>query len=114
MKSKTRNRANAQIDFTAKDHRWVQEQIERRAYGLWQARGCPERDSLRDWLCAEREVLGQFCLACEQRFSVRSTTRPEREVKATWSKPQTAIPNPWTNIQTYKPDVETTTPATRL
>lgn len=32
--------------------------IARRAYELWQARGCPEGDALRDWLEAERALTG--------------------------------------------------------
>ena len=31
--------------------------IARRAYGRWQARGCPEGDDRRDWFEAEQEVL---------------------------------------------------------
>lgn len=109
MKSKAQNQANAWIDFTAEDHMWAQEQIERRAYRLRQARGCPERDALSDWIRAEREVLAQFCLACEQRLSVRSPLRPGREVKATRSRLRTTILNACESIQAFKPNVEATT-----
>lgn len=37
----------------------VQQAISDLAYGLWQARGCPEGSSEIDWLEAERQVLGK-------------------------------------------------------
>ncbi len=33
-----------------------QEQIARRAYEIWQARGCPDGDGSEDWRTAEREL----------------------------------------------------------
>jgi hypothetical protein len=43
--------------FTTDDHLRVQQQIEKRAYEIWQAR-CPQQDTaLDDWVRAEHEVL---------------------------------------------------------
>jgi hypothetical protein len=36
---------------------YPQEDIARLAYFYWQQRGCPEGDSMKDWLRAENEVL---------------------------------------------------------
>jgi hypothetical protein len=33
-----------------------QEEIARRAYEIWQARGCPAGDGSEDWRAAEREL----------------------------------------------------------
>jgi hypothetical protein len=33
-----------------------QEEIARRAYEIWQARGCPAGDGNEDWRAAEREL----------------------------------------------------------
>jgi len=35
----------------------VRAAVERRAYGLWEARGRPVGDHLSDWLAAEEEVI---------------------------------------------------------
>jgi hypothetical protein len=35
-----------------------QEEIARRAYEIWQARGCPASDGSEDWQAAEAELLG--------------------------------------------------------
>ena len=34
-----------------------QEEIARRAYEIWQARGCPPGDGRQDWQAAETELL---------------------------------------------------------
>lgn len=36
------------------------EQIARRAYELWVARGCPEGDGSEDWEAAEAELRGEL------------------------------------------------------
>ena len=61
-RSVTQYRTAARSDITAADHLWIQHQIERQAYQLWNVRGCPASDGLNDWLRAEREVLARFCL----------------------------------------------------
>ncbi len=114
MSSKIQNQADAWLGFAAKDHLWVQQQIDRRAYLLWLAGGCLDGKGLNDWLRAEREVLVEFCLAREQRFSVRSNSRPERKIKATRSTLSKAILNTRENFQARKPNVETMTPANSL
>jgi hypothetical protein len=35
-----------------------QDEIARRAYEIWQARGCPSGDGGEDWRAAEAELLG--------------------------------------------------------
>ena len=40
-----------------KDREVTQEQIARRAYEIWQSRGCPEGDGSEDWQAAEAEFL---------------------------------------------------------
>ena len=35
-----------------------QDEIARRAYEIWQARGCPPGDGNEDWQAAEAELLG--------------------------------------------------------
>lgn len=35
------------------------EEIERRAYELWQARGCPPGDGSEDWEAARSELIAQ-------------------------------------------------------
>ena len=73
--------------FTVNDHLGVQHQIERRAYELWRAKGCPEESALSDWLRAEREVLEQFVLA----YNARHLTRREASQPAPRVKPP--LPN---------------------
>jgi hypothetical protein len=34
-----------------------QEEIARRAYEIWQSRGCPEGDGAEDWQAAETELI---------------------------------------------------------
>ncbi len=34
-----------------------QEEIARRAYEIWQARGCPDGDGSQDWKAAEAELV---------------------------------------------------------
>jgi hypothetical protein len=34
-----------------------EEEIARRAYELWQSRGCPEGDGTEDWQAAETELI---------------------------------------------------------
>jgi hypothetical protein len=36
----------------------TQDDIARRAYEIWQARGCPPGDGSEDWQAAEAELLG--------------------------------------------------------
>jgi hypothetical protein len=43
-----------------------EEEIARRAYELWQARGCPPGDGSEDWIAAERELV-------ERRYSRNGT-----------------------------------------
>jgi hypothetical protein len=38
--------------------RYTHEEIQARAYELWQQRGCPEGSPEVDWLAAEKEILG--------------------------------------------------------
>jgi hypothetical protein len=35
-----------------------QEDIARRAYEIWQSRGCPDGDGSEDWKAAEAELMG--------------------------------------------------------
>lgn len=111
MSCKIQNRADVRTGFTAKDDLWIQQQIDRRACPLWLAAGCLGGNGPNDWLRAKREVLAEFCLAREQRFSVRSTSRPERKIKATRSTLPKVILNTRENFQARKPIVETTTTA---
>ncbi len=48
---------NAQIVPT--DASSIEEEIRRRAYGLWEERGRPDGTPDEDWLRAERELLSQ-------------------------------------------------------
>ena len=34
-----------------------QDEISRRAYAIWQSRGCPAGDGAEDWQAAERELM---------------------------------------------------------
>ena len=43
--------------FTIDDHLRVQQQIEKRAYAIWQARSRQQDTALDDWVRAEHEVL---------------------------------------------------------
>jgi hypothetical protein len=113
-RSKIQHHAQVWIDFAAEDHLWVHQETERRAYLLWLAEGCPEGNSLSDWLRAEHETLMQFFLAYEQRIPTRWISRPERIGKAIRSKPGTAILTTPANIGAGNPDVKTTTPVHRL
>jgi hypothetical protein len=36
-----------------------QEEIARRAYEIWQARGCPPGDGSQDWQSAERQLIAE-------------------------------------------------------
>jgi hypothetical protein len=36
----------------------TQEEIARRAYEIWQSRGCPQGDGSDDWQAAEAELIG--------------------------------------------------------
>jgi hypothetical protein len=38
-------------------HSVSDDQIARRAYEIWQARGCPQGDGSADWLAAKEELL---------------------------------------------------------
>jgi hypothetical protein len=110
MRIEFQDQARSWIDFTAEDHLRVQQQIERRPYGLWVAEGCPEGSSLRNWLRAEREVLTQFCAAYDRHIPTRCTSRPGRNINVTRPKPRTANLNPRANVQARNPDPRTTTP----
>ncbi len=76
MKGATRSQAIARGGFTILDHLFVQMGIERRAYTLWQSGGCRADTALSDWLCAEREVLTEFCRAHERHRRVHPFRRP--------------------------------------
>ena len=52
------------------------EEIQRRAYSLWQQRGCPQGSSECDWLLAEKE----FALADELQTRAREAG-PKRVVR---------------------------------
>jgi len=43
--------------FTIDDHLRVQQQIEKRAYEIWQTRSRQQDSALDDWVRAEHEVL---------------------------------------------------------
>ncbi len=47
--------------ITLKDHLWVHQRTEERAYAIWVSSGCRSGTALRDWLQAEYEVLLEFC-----------------------------------------------------
>lgn len=114
MSCKVQNRADVRTGFTAKDHLWIQPQIDRSACSLWLAAGFLGGNGPNDWLRAEREVLTEFCLVREKRFSVRSASRPERKIKATRSTLPKLIPNTRENFQARKPNGETMAPANSL
>jgi hypothetical protein len=44
--------------MTTTQRKIQQEEIARRAYEIWQARGCPASDGSEDWRAAEAELLG--------------------------------------------------------
>lgn len=46
-------------DVNANDCKVTHEEIARRAYELWQLRGCPLGDGEEDWRAAEDELLGR-------------------------------------------------------
>ena len=48
--------------FTIDDHLRVQQQIEKRAYEIWQARPGQQDTALDDWVSAEHEVLEDFII----------------------------------------------------
>ena len=114
MKSKIRNRADVWIDFTVADHLPVQQQVERRACRLWQARGCPERDGLSDWLRAEREVLTESCVAYEHRLPIRSASLLVRKVNAAQASARTTVFSRRPKTWAYEPREETTALAKSL
>ncbi|MBI3415355.1 MAG: DUF2934 domain-containing protein [Verrucomicrobia bacterium] len=74
--------------FTAEQHRWVQEEIERRAHKFWLAGGSRQGIALSDWLRAEREVLEQFCVAFEHQSQ---SHQPHAEPEMT--RPFGRVPN---------------------
>jgi hypothetical protein len=43
---------------TIKSKKVSQDDIARRAYEIWQSRGCPPGDGSEDWQAAEAELLG--------------------------------------------------------
>ncbi len=59
-----------------------QEDIARRAYELWQARGCPQGDGSKDWEAAEAELLGG---------RVRRNGSTQDRVKTWWDRVRQTI-----------------------
>ena len=114
MSCKIQKRADVRTGFSAKDHLGIQPQIDRRACSLWLAVGLLGGNGPNDWLRAEREVLTEFCLVREKRFSVRSVSRPERKINATRSRLSKAILNARENFQAGKAIAETTITANSL
>lgn len=53
------------------------EQIARRAFALWQARGCPDGSETEDWLQAEEELRA----ALNSRNAIQSTARRSGSVQ---------------------------------
>jgi len=47
---------NSQKKIVAQPHPNLEDQIRRRAYELYEARGCEEGRELEDWLRAEEEI----------------------------------------------------------
>lgn len=45
--------------MNVKDSEVTHEEIARRAYELWQLRGCPAGDGMEDWRAAEDELLSR-------------------------------------------------------
>lgn len=72
--------------FSARDHLFVQGQIERRAHTIWIERGCPEGDSLNDWLRAEREVIVNFCKDCAYDLPIHAASFGSNESKGNHKK----------------------------
>jgi hypothetical protein len=54
-----------------------QEEIARRAYEIWQARGCPTGDGSEDWQAAEAELL---------RARVRRNSSTQKRLQSWWSR----------------------------
>ena len=93
MRIKIQNIASVRTGFTVEEHRWVQEQIEKRAHKFWLARGSRQGTALSDWLRAEHEVLEHFCMANERRLSIQSTSRRTRNAGTAQPKSRTTILN---------------------
>jgi hypothetical protein len=60
----------AQYDVT-------QEEIARRAYEIWQSRGCPEGDGSQDWQAAEMQLIAE---------RVRRNGSTQDRVRSLWSR----------------------------
>ena len=54
-----------------------QEEIARRAYEIWQARGCPPGDGSEDWRAAEAELLSG---------RVRRTGSTQQRMQSWWTR----------------------------
>jgi Protein of unknown function (DUF2934) len=64
--------------------RVTQDDIARRAYELWQARGCPPGDGSEDWQAAEAELL---------RGRVSRNGSTEQRVKTWWDRVRQKVTN---------------------
>lgn len=53
-KSKPVSKAQVQIDQQVLEH------INRRAYDIWEASGCPHGNDVANWIQAEREIRAQL------------------------------------------------------
>jgi hypothetical protein len=58
-------------------HTVSEEEIARRAYEIWQARGCPATDGSDDWNAAEAELIAQ-------RIGRNGST--QRRLQSWWSR----------------------------
>lgn len=55
----------------------LREQIEKRAYALWQVGGCRHGNDVDDWLQAEREVLAQSAGTSGERVGAHEANPPK-------------------------------------
>ena len=94
--------------FAVEDHLHVQEQIEKRAFALWEAGGCRPRGDLGNWLRAEREILTRFCLAYVRRAPVRSASSSASNVIKTASIFQFNVSSKHPKTWASEPQVLTT------
>jgi len=72
MKTVRQKNGQRRRRFSARDHLFVQNQIERRAHTIWMERGCPDGDALTDWVRAEHEVIANFCEECAFEVPIRA------------------------------------------
>jgi hypothetical protein len=67
------------------------EEIARRAHGLWEARGCPSGSPLEDWLRAEEEMRS------EQAIDDEAVRARNKRVRAHRSAPEAGSPPPFSD-----------------